>query len=92
MKRKETIKDLIVDAGNQLTQFSFLPDFEMTKARIKETSFKTLEDYTGKTREELEKHRLGVCDAYNGWVKDIQDPNLTEEKFTLLMEEAFTLQ
>lgn len=85
------IPSLLVDAGNQFNILGYLTDFTAIKTLISQNKFVNLEEHTGKTREELEAHSPGICDAYNTWVAQITDPNLTEERFKLTMEEVETM-
>ena len=68
------IKRLIVDAGNQFVCFNIFPKIEEAKKHIAQSKFKTLEEYTGKSRKELEKEKPGVCDGYNNLIEKIKDP------------------
>jgi hypothetical protein len=78
----------IQDAGNQFVGFSFVKDFAQVKQLIGETKFKTLEEYTGRTTDELDAVRPGVCARYNKLVSDLQNPELTSEQLQAIMKEA----
>ena len=95
MKKEKTHVDVLEDAAGQIYQFAILMkagrSLEDIKEKIGETSFLTLEEYTGKTRDELETLSPGVCDAYDEWLRKLQEPYLTISEFNSLMEEAWMM-
>jgi len=85
--------DLIIDSVNQLVCFNRFVDSGIKEIRkqISEAKFKTLEEYTGKTTEELNAVQSGVCEKYNSLIKEIKNPDLTFAKFSEIMEEAWAI-
>jgi hypothetical protein len=88
---RDTLKLKIEDSINQFIAFPLFRDITEIKRLILETDFKSLEEYTGKTREELETFKIGVCDAYDGIIPKLQDPDLTLEKLDDLKKEMMAI-
>lgn len=84
---------LINDSVNQLIVFKrFIGlGIDEIKEVIKEAEFKTLEEYTGKTTKELNAVQPGVCEKYNSLIKEIQNPDLTFERFKEIMDESWAI-
>jgi|GEM_PF-2647526 len=83
--------NLIMDSANQLMQFRYFPNFSTIKELIKQTDLVTLETYTGKTAEELEKIRPGLVKAYDSLVVKLKEPNLTSQEFAEIMKETYKI-
>lgn len=85
----EKIDTKIEDSVMQVMQFKFFTDINQIKKLISETQFKTLEEYTGKTFAELNKVKPGVCEAYDALIVEFQNPDLTMERFTNILDEVY---
>jgi len=85
------IENKIQDSANQLVCFWLFDDINKVKENIKQIEFKTLEDYTHLTTEELESYREGICDKYNALILEIQEPDLTMKRLKKIMKETFAL-
>ena len=88
---RDSLQSKIEDAINQFIAFPLFRDITEIKKLIADTHFKSLEEYTGKSREELETFKIGVCDAYDGIIPKLQDPNLTLEKLDDLKREMMAV-
>ncbi|MFA6586183.1 MAG: hypothetical protein WCS86_03430 [Candidatus Paceibacterota bacterium] len=89
MSEPGSTKLKIEDSGNQFIMFKFFDDIVDIRKRILGANLKTLEEYTGKTREELEKVKPGVCVNYDSLIKEFKDPNLTYERFRQILDESW---
>lgn len=70
-----------------MNQFGFLisyEDIKIIKKKIREKTFVSLEEYTGKTREELEAFKLGICDRYNDIIEKLKKSDFTLEELKQL--------
>ena len=85
----EDLNGIIRDSCNQLLAFQGFADIEVIKKWIIEADLQTLEVYTKKTREELEKAKPGVVDKYNALVVKLRESNFTYEEFKELMKEVW---
>lgn len=81
----------IEDAANQLMHFRMLPDIERAKNEIQKANLRSLEEYTGKTTQELNKAKPGVCEKYNALVEQFKDPNITLERIKELSQEVWNV-
>lgn len=84
----ESMKQMIGDAGTQFMRLDlgmFGKDkIEDIKNRIKNTDFKNLEEYTGRTREELNKEKPGVCEEYEAIIEGLKEiPKIEDNESAL---------
>lgn len=87
---------MIKDATNQFFAFKNIEDEEDLRDVLKtiqegEGGFKTLEQWTGKTTEELNNFRHGICEDYNSLVEKLKNPNLSVSEAKKIGEEVFKL-
>ena len=93
-ERMAGIQDSIKDSVVQLMCFKMEGirlGIDEIKKIISETELKTLQEYTGRTTEELNAVQPGICEKYNLLIKDIKDPNLNVGRFVQIMEEAWSI-
>ncbi len=88
----QTLEAKVQDSLNQFVGFILFNDVETVKKYVAKTKFQTLEDYLGKSREELERFKKGVCDKYNNIISKLQDPNPTLEKLAEIKKEIFEIR
>ena len=87
------MESIITDAANQFFIFNIIEDEEDLKGAFltiqeKEGGLKTLEQWTGKTREELNKARPNICENYNALVERLKKPNLAVAEAREIYNEA----
>jgi len=85
----ESMKQMIGDAGTQFMRLNlgvFGKDkIEEIKNRIKNTDFKNLEEYTGKTKEELNREKPGVCEEYEAIIEGFKEiPKIEDNELALV--------
>jgi hypothetical protein len=83
--------NVVGDAGNQLMAFRWIEDIEEIRRLIKETNLKTIKEYTEKPKEKLELFFPGVCEKYDSLVAELNDPNLSYERFKEIMKEVWNI-
>jgi hypothetical protein len=86
-ENNDSIKNLIVDANNQVSQFQFF-SAEEAKIRLSEYDFKTLEMYTEKTYEEIEREFPGMCNRYNSLIEEFKNGEFDEVRFREIIQEV----
>lgn len=86
-------ENLIADSANQLMGYGYFEKDGIEKIRelITRNDLITIEEYTKKTTEELEKAKPGVCKKYNSLVEEIKNPSLTMERLKEIMKEVFEI-
>lgn len=90
---KRTVESLINESGTIFVGLFFHKDEDITEIReiIKNTPefyLKDLETVTGKSRHELEKVQLGICDKYNTLINELKNPDLEYEDFIRIINEG----
>ena len=86
-----TPRSIINDAGVQFSGLNFFPDIDTIKKKIGEYPLETLEEFTGKSTEELNKMKPNICEKYNALIEELKSLDFTHERFKEIMKEAFEI-
>lgn len=95
-KGRDSNKRKLEDACNQLVWLKFFQTTEKIREALKEhlskEKFKTLEDYTNLSKEEIEECIPGMTDKYNSFIEEISDyENITIDRALEIEKEIFSI-
>jgi len=86
-KPLSSIEKAIVDANGQISQFQFY-EAEQVKEILRNTQLKSLEEYTGRTTEEIEQISPYVSAVYNDLIKELKEGLFDDSRLKEIIQEA----